>query len=65
MSPGSAAAVCEGFHGTLAELLSRDLPSAARSILSSLQSHTEAAVEALQDLSEPVPATLWDECRSN
>lgn len=47
MSPEFAAAVCEGFHGSLEEVLSRDLPSAARNILSTLQSHTEAAIEAL------------------
>lgn len=47
MSPEFAAAVCEGFHGSLEELLSRDLPPAAKNILSTLQTHTKAAIEAL------------------
>ena len=50
MSPEFAAAVCEGFCGSLEELLSRDLPSLARNILSSLQNQTEAAIEALREL---------------
>jgi hypothetical protein len=65
MSSEFAAAVCEGFHGSLEELLSRDLPSVARNILSTLQSHTEAAIEALQELSEPPSSALSDQCRSN
>ena len=65
MSPEFAAAVCEGFYGSLEEFLSRDLLSSARNILSSLQSHTEAAIEALQELSEPVPAAIPSQPRSN
>ena len=47
MSPEFAAAVCEGFHGSLEELLGRKLPSKAHEILSNLQKETERAIEAL------------------
>jgi hypothetical protein len=47
MSPEFAAAVCEGFCGSLEELLSRDLPTRARNILLGLQKQTEAAIEEL------------------
>jgi hypothetical protein len=47
MSPEFAAAVCEGFYGTLEELLSRDLPPSAHKILSDLQRETESAIETL------------------
>jgi hypothetical protein len=47
MSPELAAAVCEGFCGSLDEVLSRDLPASARNILLQLRSQTESAIEAL------------------
>jgi len=47
MSPKFAAAVCEGFYGTLEELLSMDLPPRVHNILSDLQQETEAAIETL------------------
>ena len=64
MSPEFAAAICQGFCGSLEELLSRDLPPRAQNILSSLQNQTEAAIEALQELSEPADGLL-DQPRSN
>ena len=65
MSPEFAAALCQGFCGTLEELQRRDLPPRAQNILSILQNQTEAAVEALEELSEPVSAGLLDQPRSN
>ena len=47
MSPGFAAGVCEGFYGSLEELLSRDLPDSARRTLLELQGHTGLAIDAL------------------
>ena len=47
MSPEFAAAVCEGFCGSLDEVLSRDLPASARNILLRLKKQTESAIEAL------------------
>lgn len=42
-----AAAVCEGFYGSLEELLSSDVPASARNILLQLQKETATAIEAL------------------
>lgn len=64
MSPEFAAAVCDGFCGSLEELLSRDLPPMAQNILSSLQNKTEAAIEALRELREPA-GRLLDQPRSD
>lgn len=47
MSPGFAAAVCEGFYGSLEELLSRDLPNPTRKTLLELREHTSLAIDAL------------------
>ena len=47
MSSGFAAAVCEGFYGSLAELLSLDLPANARSILLDLRERTGIVIDAL------------------
>lgn len=52
MSPEFAAAVCQGFYGSLEELLSRDLPPRAQNILSGLQNQTQTAIEALLELSD-------------
>ncbi len=49
MSPEFAAAVCEGFCGSLEEVLSRELPTSARDILLRLKNQTEAAIEALDE----------------
>jgi hypothetical protein len=47
MTAEFAAAVCEGFCGSLEELLGRDLGERVRNILVDLQEHTEAAIQSL------------------
>lgn len=49
MSPEFAASVCEGFCGSLEEILNRDLPTSARNILLRLENQTETAIEALDE----------------
>ena len=51
MSPDFAAAVCEGFYGTLEESLIRDLPAKAREVLADLRERTAIAIDALMEQS--------------
>jgi hypothetical protein len=47
VSAGFAAAVCEGFYGSLAELLSLNLTAKARTVLLDLRERTGIAIAAL------------------
>jgi hypothetical protein len=58
MSPEFAAAICEGFCGSLDEVLSRNLPASARNILLRLKKQTESAIDALGE--RPTEATCSD-----
>jgi hypothetical protein len=64
MSPGFAAAVLEGFVGTLDELLDRDLSSDAQAVLTNLREQIVAGIDALMRLAgEPELSSGGQEVR--
>jgi hypothetical protein len=54
MNPDFTAAVCQGFYGSLEELLIGDLPAGARVVLLDLQERTGIAIDALTEQSMEV-----------